>query len=263
MKIARQAEKSYYINARRQYAEGMACLLNSAPLPISTMDLEQFEARAGVTFEDRALLKQAFTHRSYLNEHKGAGEHNERLEFLGDAVLELIVSDFLYAKYPDKPEGDLTAFRAALVNTISISEAAAALDMNRHLLLSKGEAKDTGRARQYILANTFEAVIGALYLDGGYEAAKKFVGSSLFSKADEIVREQSWQDAKSKFQELAQDKFGMTPHYEKVGESGPDHDKHFTSAVYIGDHEVARGEGKSKQEAEQDAAEKALEAKLI
>lgn len=224
------------------------------------MDLEQFETRINYVFKNKALLKQAFTHRSYLNEHKGAGEHNERLEFLGDAVLELVVSEFLYAKYPDKPEGELTAFRAALVNTISISEAAQYLDMNRHLLLSKGESKDTGRARQYILANTFEAMIGAIYLDQGYASAKRFIGDSLFSKADDIVRKQLWQDAKSKFQEYAQETFSVTPHYELVGETGPDHDKHFTSAVFVDNREIARGDGKSKQEAEQDAAEKAIKA---
>ena len=226
--------------------------------PWFSMDLEKFEERAGISFNNKTLLKQAFTHRSYLNEHKGVGEHNERLEFLGDAVLELIVSDFLYAKYPDKPEGELTAFRAALVNTMSISEAAANLDMNKHLLLSKGEAKDIGRARQYILANTFEAVIGALYLDQGYNLAKSFVGGALFEKTDAIVRGELWQDAKSKFQEYSQETFGVTPHYELIGESGPDHDKHFTTGVFIGDREIARGEGKSKQEAEQAAAERAL-----
>jgi len=222
------------------------------------MDFERFEQKTGFVFEDKTLLRQAFTHRSYLNEHKGFGEHNERLEFLGDAVMELIVSAYLFNTYPDKQEGELTSYRAALVNTTSISEAAQELGMNEHLLLSRGEAKDTGRARQYILANTYEAFIGALYVDQGYEAAERFVAQTLLVKTDAVVSNNLWQDAKSTFQEMSQEKFGVTPHYELVGEAGPDHDKYFTSAVFIGDREIARGEGKSKQEAEQEAAAHAL-----
>lgn len=210
-------------------------------------------------FNDKLLLKTAFTHRSYLNENRGeAREHNERLEFLGDAVLELVVTEFLYAKYPDKPEGDLTSYRAALVNTNSISDAAQKLGMNDYLLLSKGEAKDTGRARAYILANTFEAFIGALYLDQGYVAAQSFIAANLFHKADEVVAKRLWQDAKSRFQEMSQEKVGITPNYRLVDESGPDHDKHFVSGVFLHGEEIARGEGRSKQEAEQQAAEAAL-----
>ncbi len=220
-----------------------------------------FEHKTGFTFKNKTLLRQAFTHRSYLNEHKGFGEHNERLEFLGDAVLELVVSEFLFGQYSTKPEGELTAYRAALVNTTSISQAAQELGMNDFLLLSRGEAKDKGRARQYILANTYEAFIGALYLDQGYDAAAHFIADTLLSKVDAIVRGELWQDSKSEFQEMAQEKFGTTPHYELVDERGPDHDKQFTSAVFIGDREIARGEGKSKQEAEQAAAQKALAAK--
>src|SRR3989344_4414127 len=230
------------------------------------MDMDQhlagFEHKVGFTFKSKTLLRQAFTHRSYLNEHKGFGEHNERLEFLGDAVLELIVSEFLFHKYPTKPEGELTAYRAALVNTVSISGVAQELGMNDFLLLSKGEAKDKGRARQYILANTYESFIGALYLDQGYDAAARFIAETLLAKAENIVTQGLWMDAKSEFQELSQEKFGTTPHYELVAETGPDHDKHFTSAVYIGGREIARGEGKSKQEAEQAAAEKALATKF-
>lgn len=219
-----------------------------------------FEKETGFTFADKRLLKQAFTHRSYINEHRNSGlEHNERLEFLGDAVLELVMTEFLYAKYPDKPEGELTAYRAALVNTQSISAAASELDMNEYLLLSKGEAKDTGRARQYILANTYEAFIGALYLDQGYEPAKQFIANTLFHKAEEMVENRLWQDAKSRFQELAQEKEGTTPNYELLDDRGPDHDKHFISGVFLGKEKVAEGEGKSKQEAEQQAAEAALE----
>jgi len=151
-------------------------------------DYEKFAAHIGVTFTDIELLREAFTHRSYLNEHRGVNlKHNERLEFLGDAVLELVITEYLFQKYPDEPEGMLTAYRSALVNTNSISDAAVIWNMNEYLLLSRGEAKDTGRARQYILANTFEAVIGAVFLDQGYAAAQEFIAKSLFDQLDEIV----------------------------------------------------------------------------
>lgn len=224
--------------------------------------LSVFETRIGYTFANTTLLETAFTHRSYLNENREAGrEHNERLEFLGDAVLELVVSEFLYAKYPDRPEGDLTAFRAALVNTQSIADAAVALNMNEFLLLSRGEARDTGRARMIILANAFEAVIGALYLDRGYDVARDFIAAQLFHKTDDVVSKGLWQDAKSRFQEAAQEKAGVTPMYQILGESGPDHDKRFVAGVFLSQELVARGEGRSKQEAEQDAARKALTAR--
>jgi len=223
---------------------------------------EAFEAKVGVSFADEALIKQAFTHRSYVNEHKGERlEHNERLEFLGDAILELAVTEFLFGKYPDKPEGELTSLRAALVNTQSISDAAVKLGMNDFLLLSKGEAKDTGRARQFILANTYEAFIGAVYLDRGYDAARMFIENTLFHKIDGIVKARLWQDAKSRFQELSQEHLSVTPLYNLLSETGPDHDKVFTAGVYLGSDLVAKGEGRSKQEAEQSAAENALEAK--
>lgn len=226
------------------------------------MDFSAFENKIGHSFENKTLLEAAFTHRSYLNENRGTErEHNERLEFLGDAVLELVVTEFLYAKYPDKPEGDLTSYRAALVNTTSISDSATKLGMNEFLLLSRGEARDTGRARQVILANAFEAVIGALYLDDGYETAKKFVAEQLFHKTDEVVAKGLWQDAKSRFQEIAQEKEGVTPSYDVVSQVGPDHDKRFVVGVYVGGERVATGEGRSKQEAEQVAAQKALQAK--
>ncbi|PIR83750.1 ribonuclease III [Candidatus Kaiserbacteria bacterium CG10_big_fil_rev_8_21_14_0_10_51_14] len=226
------------------------------------MDFSSFETKLGYTFKDKRLLEQAFTHRSYLNENRAPGrEHNERLEFLGDAVLELVVTEFLYAKYPEKPEGDLTAYRAALVNTQSISDAGTKLGMNDFLLLSRGEARDTGRARQIILANAFEALIGALYLDSGYFAAKDFIAKQLFHKTDELVEKGLWRDAKSKLQEISQELLGATPTYEVVSQTGPDHDKKFVIAAHLGSERVAMGEGKSKQEAEQAAAEKALAAK--
>lgn len=226
------------------------------------MDFSPFEAKIGVGFKSKSLLETAFTHRSYLNENRRPGaEHNERLEFLGDAVLELAVTEFLFKKYPQKPEGELTALRAALVNTQSISDAATKLGMNDYLLLSRGEAKDTGRARNIILANAFEAVIGAIYLDQGYAAAYAFIDAQLFHKTEEVVEKRLWQDAKSRFQEIAQDKVAITPTYELLSQSGPDHDKIFVVAAYLGREKIAAGEGRSKQEAEQDAAQKALAAK--
>src|SRR3990167_2146345 len=222
-------------------------------------DFKKFQEEIGYNFKNERLLEQAFTHRSYLNENRASGrEHNERLEFLGDAVLELVVTEFLFAKYPDKPEGDLTSYRAALVNTVSISNSATNLGMNEFLLLSRGEAKDTVRARQIILANAFEAVIGAIYLDQGYESAKKFIAEQLFHKTDEVVEKGLWQDAKSRFQEIAQEKNSVTPSYDVISQTGPDHYKRFVVGVYLASERVATGEGRSKQEAEQQAAEKAL-----
>ena len=225
-------------------------------------ELTSFEAKIDYVFNKKELLETAFTHRSYLNENKALGrEHNERLEFLGDAVLELVVTEFLFAKYPDKPEGDLTAYRAALVNTVSIADAATKLGMNDYLLLSRGESRDTGRARQIILANAFEALIGALYLDSGYDVAKKFIANQLFHKTDEVVEKRLWQDAKSRLQEIAQERAKMTPTYEVTKQTGPDHDRTFVVAAFIGQDKIATGEGRSKQEAEQDAAQKALAVK--
>ena len=226
------------------------------------IDFSIFEKKSGYSFKNKALLRTAFTHRSYINESKGTRlEHNERLEFLGDAVLELVVTDFLFREYPGKPEGDLTTYRSALVNAVTLSEVAGNLDMNDFLLLSRGEAKDTGRARQFILANTFEAVVGAMYMDGGYEVAKKFIDVVLLSFAEKMIARGNLVDAKSTFQERAQDKIGITPSYKLMKESGPDHDKRFTIAVFVGQEQIATGEGQSKQEAEQNAAQKALDSK--
>ena len=225
-------------------------------------DIAAMEGILGVSFTDKSHLRSAITHRSYLNEHREATwDHNERLEFLGDAVLELVVTHYLYEKYPEKPEGELTAVRAALVNTVSLSAASDALQVGEHLLMSRGEAKDTGRARQYILANAFEAFIGAIYLDQGYDAAQAFVAGQLFKKTDEIVEKRLWQDPKSRFQELAQESVSVTPTYELISQDGPDHDRVFTIGVYLRKDLVAEGTGRSKQEAEQAAAEKAIEAK--
>lgn len=223
------------------------------------MDPLEFATRLGLSFTNPELLEEALTHRSYLNEHKDARAHNERLEFLGDAVLELAVTHFLFEKFPQKPEGELTAFRAALVNTYSLADSAEAIGLNDAILLSKGESKDMGRARQIILANAFEALLGALYLDQGYEAVESFIATHLYPKIDDVIKTRAWQDAKSRFQEASQEKRGVTPAYRTLKEEGPDHDKQFTVGVFLGDEEIAQGSGKAKQEAEQAAAQAALE----
>ncbi|MFC1729787.1 ribonuclease III [candidate division KSB1 bacterium] len=225
-------------------------------------NIKEFETKLGVSFNDINVLRHAFVHRSYINEHKESGlEHNERLEFLGDAVLELVVTDFLFGKYPEKTEGELTAYRAALVNTNSLSEASSRLGVNEYLLLSKGESQDMGRARQYILANTFESIVGALYIDQGYDASQKFIADNLFGLIEEIVSKRLWQDSKSLFQEKSQEHASVTPRYELIEEKGPDHDREFVIGVYLDKELVATGKGRAKQEAEQEAAKNALEAK--
>ncbi len=225
-------------------------------------NLKDLQAILEVEFKDTTLLLTAITHRSYLNEHREATwEHNERLEFLGDAVLELVVTDYLFAEYPEKPEGDLTAIRAALVNTVSLSVASELLGVNKFLLMSKGEAKDEGRARQYILANVFESCVGAIYLDQGYESARDFIAKRLFGNTEDIIKKRLWQDAKSRFQELAQEHASITPTYETISQVGPDHDRVFTVGVYLRHEKVAEGKGRSKQEAEQQAAQVAVATK--
>ena len=225
-------------------------------------DLPLFEEKIGIRFNDQLLLRQAFTHRSYLNEHRGEVHgHNERLEFLGDAVLELISTHFLYTQFPEKDEGELTAYRASLVNAVILSEIAAGIDMNDYLLLSRGEAKDQGRARGVLLANAFEALIGAIYLDQGYDTAQTFIARHLLPHIDDIIQKRLWQDAKSTLQEKVQEHDGVTPGYQVLKETGPDHDKHFIVGVFARDAKMAEGEGKSKQEAEQSAARAALDAR--
>jgi len=223
-------------------------------------DVDKFAVRIGLKFIRPELLVQAFTHRSYLNEHPSfASEHNERLEFLGDAVLELVVTDHLFTCYPKSNEGELTAYRAAAVNAETLSELASELGINDYLLLSRGESKDTGRARQMILANTFESVVGAIYLDQGLAAARGFVDKYLFPKIGAIVENQLWQDAKSSFQERAQALRDVTPIYKVLEERGPDHNKVFVVGLYLNEELVAKGEGTSKQRAEQEAARLGLE----
>ena len=225
-------------------------------------DFSELEKKLDITFKNKDLLMQAFLHRSYLNEHTGLNmPHNERLEFLGDAVLELVVTDYLYKAYMDKPEGELTAFRAALVNTNTISDAAKNMNFEDYLLLSKGEAKDTGKARAYILANTFEAFTGALYLDQGYDAAHSYIEKNLLPELKNIIAKGLWRDAKSFVQEKSQELENVTPSYKVMHETGPDHDKVFTVGIFFKDKKIAEGKGSSKQEAETEAARKALEAK--
>ncbi len=223
-------------------------------------DLHKFEEKTEIIFKNKELLTQAFIHRSYLNENTNLTiGHNERLEFLGDAVLELVVTDYLYHKYPDQAEGELTAYRSALVNANTIGEVAGELKMNECLLLSKGEARDLGKARTYILANTFEAFVGAVYEDQGYEIAKVFIEKYICARADDIVSKKLWRDAKSLVQEKAQEYLNLTPLYKVLHESGPDHDKNFTVGIFFDTERIAEGKGHSKQEAEQKAAKAALE----
>ncbi|HVX48489.1 MAG TPA: ribonuclease III [Candidatus Saccharimonadales bacterium] len=226
------------------------------------MDVSTYKAFAQeklkTTFSSIDLLVTAFTHRSYLNEHrKSVKEHNERLEFLGDAVLELVVTEYLYGNY-DEPEGILTNWRSSLVRTESISAAAHKYEFEPLLRLSRGEKQGSQRARAQILANTYEAVVGAIYLDQGYEAAKRFITESILSTFGEILESGSWMDPKSHLQELAQSQENATPVYKVISEEGPDHDKTFTVGVYVEGELKGQGTGPSKQNAQQQAAENAL-----
>lgn len=214
--------------------------------------------KLGYDFDNIDLLVTALTHRSYLNEHKkSATEHNERLEFLGDAVLELVTTDFLFSNY-DKPEGILTAWRSALVRTESIGAAGERLGYEKLIRMSRGEKHGSARARQQILANAFEATTGAIYLDKGYEAAKKYITDNILSTLPQILEEESWRDPKSYLQEISQAKDGFTPVYKVIKEDGPDHDKIFTLGVFVGDKKMGEGEGPSKQIAQQEAAREAI-----
>ena len=225
-------------------------------------DFEVLEKKLGVKFKDKDILRQAFTHRSYLNENPDLKiEHNERLEFLGDAVMELIVTEHLYKEYPEKSEGDLTNWRAALVNAKMLTSVAEELGFNNFLLLSRGESKELGKARAYILANTFESFLGALYLDSGYGPCDEFIKNNLFINLAGIIKDGSYKDSKSKFQEEAQERVSITPNYKVIKESGPDHEKTFIVGVYLEDELIAEGRGSSKREAESAAAELALDVK--
>ena len=217
----------------------------------------------GVSMKNQDLLRQALVHRSYINEHSDFElDHNERLEFLGDAVLEIIVTEYLYFTFPDKPEGELTNLRASLVNAKMLSQVASDLAIEENLYLSRGESRDNdSKARSFILADAVEAIIGALYLDGGMEAAKQFIASNVLTHLNEVLKNELYLDPKSKFQERAQEVYGVTPHYIVLSESGPDHAKVFHIAVFIGEEKIAEGTGTSKQEAQVAAAGAALEEK--
>ena len=219
---------------------------------------EWAKEKLGYDFENIDLLVTALTHRSYLNEHKkSASEHNERLEFLGDAVLELVTTDFLFSNY-DKAEGILTAWRSALVRTESIGAAGERLGYEKLIRMSRGEKQGSARARQQILANAFEATTGAIYLDKGYEAAKKYITDNILSTLPQILEEESWRDPKSYLQEISQARDGFTPIYKVLNEDGPDHEKTFTLGVFVGDKKMGEGEGPSKQIAQQEAAREAI-----
>lgn len=214
----------------------------------------------GIRFKDRELLQMVFVHKSYLNENKDIAHDNERLEFLGDAVLELLVTEFLYKTYPN-PEGELTNWRSALVKGSHLATIARKLNLGEYLVLSHGEEKSGGRTKNYILANTFEALLGAIYLEHGYEIAHTFVDKFVLIYLEDILEKGLHIDPKSRFQELAQEKMSLTPYYKVMEESGPDHAKKFVTALFVGEEEITRGEGSSKQSAEQDAALNGLRAK--
>lgn len=226
------------------------------------IDFVSLEERLGYTFKDKTILIQAITHRSYLNEHSDFPyPHNERLEFLGDAVLEIITTEFLFKTYGN-PEGELTNWRASLVNAKTLAGIANQLNFEEFLLMSKGEARDANsKARMYILANAIEAIIGAIYLDGGNEAAKQFIDKHILSHLDFILKNELYVDPKSKFQETAQELLGITPSYKVLEEVGPDHAKEFTVGIFLGKDLVAVGKGTSKQEAQIAAADAGLEQK--
>jgi ribonuclease-3 len=222
--------------------------------------LEQFQKKIKVNFKNNSLLQEALTHRSYLNEHPSSGrEHNERLEFLGDAVLELIITKLLYKKFPQKPEGELTSLRASLVNTKSLARVAGQLKINQYLYLSKGESRLHNQQNHAILANTFEAIIGALYLDQGLKEAQKFIEKHLWTQLEMILKLELYLDPKSHLQELTQEKYGYTPSYQILKEKGPDHSKKFESGVFFEKKLISVGQGSSKQAAEVNAAKKALQ----
>lgn len=227
-------------------------------MTIALRDRADIEKILGLEFGNEDIYREAFTHRSYINEHKKHQiNHNERLEFLGDAVLELVVTDYLFRNF-DNPEGEMTAWRSALVKTESLADVAESLDIGQYLLMSRGEAKSGGRTRMALLANMVEAIIGAIYIDKGYDRAAQFITEHIISRLENILAEGTYIDAKSKFQELAQEKQGVTPHYELLSEEGPDHEKIFTIGVYIGTKLCGKGQGNSKQNAQQAAATEAL-----
>jgi len=224
-------------------------------------DYKEVEKIVGITFKNQDLIQEALTHRSYLNENRGLNiNHNERLEFLGDAVLELVVTEHLFNNY-NEPEGELTNWRASLVKGDNLAEVADELGIEQFLKMSKGERKDMGRARKYRLANMVESIIGAIYLDQGYEPVNKFINENIISKLKSIIKNKTYLDAKSYFQQKSQEEMQTTPHYEVIKEWGPDHDKIFRVGVFVNKEKIAEGEGASKQDAQREAAANGLKAK--
>lgn len=222
-------------------------------------DISQLEKTIGIVFENKDLLKEALTHRSYLNEtHNWPLPHNERMEFLGDAVLELAVTEHLFDEFPNEPEGKLTVYRAALVNYQILAKIAESLDLQNFIWMSKGERADSAKAKEVILANAIEALIGAIYLDQGYEVSERFVKNFVLNHLNEVLANKSYRDAKSELQELSQERMKITPIYRVLEESGPAHDKKFRMGVFLGDNLAGEGEGGSKQEAEVEAAKAAI-----
>ncbi|MFC1616357.1 ribonuclease III [Patescibacteria group bacterium] len=223
---------------------------------------EKLEKEIGIKFKDKELLKRAFVHKSYVNEHRNEKlKHNERLEFLGDAVLELVATKHLFDNYPEQNEGQMTSFRSALVKGKHLAEVAQKLKLGQYLFLSNGEEKSGGREKNYILANTVESLIGAIYVEHDYEQAKDFIKKYILTKLDEIIEHGLYIDSKSRFQEICQDKKSFTPFYKVIKEEGPDHDKIFTMGAFINEELIATGDGSSKQNAEEKAAENALKEK--
>lgn len=223
-------------------------------------NINDFLKMIGVDFNDSKLIETVFIHRSYLNEHRSLNiEHNERLEFLGDAVLELCATEYLYKTFPDKAEGEMTNWRSAMVKGESLSTESKRLGINDLLKTSRGESKNTGKARDLLLANAFEALIGAIYLDRGYQVTYDFIEKNVLYKLPDILKDGLYYDSKSKFQEMSQEVLGVTPTYETMSESGPDHAKIFVIGAYLDDKKVGEGSGASKQRAQSDAATNALE----
>ena len=227
-------------------------------MTIKIKNLDDLENVIGISFKDKRLLTLAFVHKSFINEHPKEKHYNERLEFLGDAVLELSVTQFLYRQYPDQPEGQLTNWRSALVKGKNLALVSKSLDLGQFLLLSRGEELSGGRVKEYILANTLEALIGAIYLDKGFQVADEFILKKIAYLLDEIIEQGLNVDSKSHVQELAQERYNLTPTYELISESGPDHDKNFVMGIYFGKNRAGEGKGPSKQDAEQSAAEDAM-----
>jgi len=223
------------------------------------MNFKELEKNTGVKFKDEDLIRKAFIHRSYLNEAKETMESNERLEFLGDSILSFLVSSYLYKEFPDKPEGELTNLRSAIVKTKTLALISQKLELGKYLYLSRGEEEGGGRNNTSLLADTFEAFIGAIFLDSGIEEPRKILNQFLFPLLGDILENKLYKDAKSSFQEEVQEKTRISPVYKVMKEEGPDHAKKFTVGVYVGDKLYGTGDGRNKQEAEQEAARSALE----